>query len=324
MKKIFDRIKFWAHCSRAFSLPMTIITWLVIFLWALTKGGNAINGLIALIGICFAHLATNLLDDYLDYKLLPKGQKTVLNAQRCKCAYIMDGSTNLNQVLRVIIFYCAIASVIGLILLFRAGIGVLWLGIIGALITLLYQKFSMRGLSEFMVFIAFGPLMFEGVYYVMKGTFSLEVLILSIAVVMFTVGVLYAHTVLDFECDMAAHKKTLCCRIGDKNKAMKLLGTFYADGYIMTALLAILSGNYYLFITFLTVPLAVSTYIETQRFNKDRMPVVHWWNLPFENQEFYKKEGSFPFYFAIVQSRNLMTYYGILMCIAILLQTVQR
>ena len=324
MKNFFSRIVFWALCSRLFTLPMTIFSWLIVFLWALNDGGNILNGLIALIGVSFAHLATNLLDDYLDFKLLQKDGNMVLNAQKCKCAYITDGRATLKQMLQVIILYCTVASFMGLILLFRVGAGVLWLGLIGAFATLFYQKFSLRGMSEIMVFIAFGPLMFEGVYYVMTGNFSLEVFILSLATVMFTVGVLYAHTMLDFDCDMAAGKKTLSCRIGDKNCAMRLLGAFYACGYLMTALLLVLSRNPMILITFLTIPLAVSVYHETKMFSKERVPVVHWWNLPFEHQELYKKEGSFSFYFALVQSRNLMAYFCIFMIIAILLQMVRR
>ena len=72
---MMNKICFWLKNSRLFSLPMTILSWLVIFVFALKNGGNIFNGLVALIGISCAHLATNLFDDYIDYKSLPENSQ---------------------------------------------------------------------------------------------------------------------------------------------------------------------------------------------------------------------------------------------------------
>ena len=177
---MIKKILFWLENSRLFSLPMTLLSWLVIFVYSLKFGGNVLNGLVALIGISCAHLATNLFDDYVDYKKLTD------NSQKCKCAYIKDGKATLKDVLVVVIIYCAIACFTGLFLLLRCGFPVVVLGLIGGIITLVYAKLSQNGLSELAVGTAFGPLLFEGVYFVMTGKFSLVVLVLSLAVVMFT------------------------------------------------------------------------------------------------------------------------------------------
>ena len=60
------------ECSRIFSLPMTIFSWLVVFVFGVIDSGNIFYGLIALLGLCFAHLGTNLIDDFFDYKFLIK------------------------------------------------------------------------------------------------------------------------------------------------------------------------------------------------------------------------------------------------------------
>ena len=60
------------ECSRAFALPTTIFSWLIVFTFAVINSGNKLYGLIALIGISLAHLSTNILDDYFDYKSLIK------------------------------------------------------------------------------------------------------------------------------------------------------------------------------------------------------------------------------------------------------------
>lgn len=221
---MIDKILFWLKNSRIFSLPMTVLSWLVVFAYAIKHDGNIFNGIIALIGIACAHLATNLFDDYVDYKSLPE------NSQKCKCAYIKEGKATLRNVLQVVMIYFSIAILCGGILFLRCGIPVIGLAIIGGIIALIYAKLSQRGLSEIAVGIAFGPLLFEGTYFVMTKHFSLEVLVLSLAVVMFTIGLMYVHTLLDYEGDMCAHKKTLVCRIGNKSLAQKVFLLFMGWG----------------------------------------------------------------------------------------------
>ena len=66
--KIFSVLEF----SRVYSVPMSIMSWLVIFVYAYLNSGNVFYGFLALIGICLVHLGTNVLDDFLDYKALIK------------------------------------------------------------------------------------------------------------------------------------------------------------------------------------------------------------------------------------------------------------
>lgn len=285
-------ILFWLENSRIFSLPMTLLSWLIVFVYSLKSGGDILNGIIALIGISFAHLATNLFDDYVDYKKLTD------NSQRCKCAYIKDGKASLNDVLKVVIIYCVIACIAGLFLLLRCGLPVLWLALTGGIITLIYAKLSQRGLSEIAVGTAFGPLLFEGVYFVMTGYFSLIVFVMSLAVVMFTVGLLYVHTLLDFEGDMASHKKTLVCRIGCKSKALKGVFIVYGLGYLFTGILAFMLKNYFILITFALVPLVFDIYNSLKSFVCGD-----------ETKEFY---------FRLLKARNLMVYYSLLITLFLL------
>ncbi len=289
---MIKNISFWLENSRIFSLPMTLLSWLVIFVYSVKENGNILNGFIALIGIAFAHLATNLFDDYMDYKNLTN------NSQKCKCAYIKDGRATLNDVLKVVILYCIVACLSGLILLVRSGLPVLWLALAGGAVTLLYAKLSQKGLSEFAVGIAFGPLLFEGVYFVMTENFSFEVFVLSLAVVMFTVGLLYVHTILDFEGDMYSHKRTLCCRIGDKNKAIKGVFVIYGLGYLFTLFLAFLIKNYFILLTFLLIPFVFDIYKSLKSF--------------------VCGEDTKEFYFRLLKPRNLMVYYSLIITLFLL------
>lgn len=289
---MINNICFWLKNSRLFSLPMTLLSWLVIFVYSLKLGGNVLNGVLALVGISFAHLATNLFDDYVDYKNLPE------NSQKCKCAYIKDGSATINDVLKVVIVYLVIASGIGLVLFLRCGFPVIILAMIGGIIALIYAKLSQRGFSEFAVGTAFGPLLFEGVYFVMTGRFSWTVFVMSIAVVMFTIGLMYVHTLLDFEGDMCAHKMTLACRFGDKNIALKGVFVVYGLGYLFTLILAVMLKNYYLLLTFGLLPLVFRMYNYLKTYTCGG-----------EVSEFY---------FRLLQARNLMVCYSLLITLFLL------
>lgn len=291
---MIKNILFWLENSRLFSLPMTLLSWLVIFVYSLKSGGNILNGLVALIGISCAHLATNLFDDYVDYKKLTD------NSQKCKCAYIKEGKATLKDVLLVVIIYCTIACFTGLFLLLRCGFPVVVLGLIGGIITLVYAKLSQNGLSELAVGTAFGPLLFEGVYFVMTGKFSLVVLVMSLAVVMFTIGLLYVHTLLDFEGDMYAHKKTLACRIGDKKVALKGVYVVYGLGYLFTLLLAFMLENYFILLTFLLIPLVFDMYNSLKTFTCG--------------------DDVKEFYFRLLKARNLMVYYCFIIVFLFILQ----
>lgn len=286
------RIWFWLKNSRIFSLPMAILSWFVVFVYSLLQGGDVLNGIIALVGISCCQLATNLFDDYMDYKSLPA------NSQKAKCAYIKEGRATLNDVLRVVIIYLLIACVTGLFLFLRCGLPVIGLAIIGGIITLLYSKMSQRGLSELAVGITFGPLLFEGVYFVMTGGFSFEVFILSLAVVMFTIGLMYVHTVLDFEGDLCSHKKTLVCRLKDKQKAINGVFVVYGAGYLFTFILALLLENYLILLTLFLLPLVFRLHKSLKSFTCG--------------------DDEKEFYFRLLQARNLMVYYSILITLFLL------
>lgn len=291
---MIKNICFWLKNSRLFSLPMTLLSWLIIFVYSLKLGGNVLNGVLALVGISFAHLATNLFDDYVDYKNLPE------NSQKCKCAYIKDGSATISDVLKVALIYLVIAAGMGFVLFLRCGFSVIFLAIIGGIITLIYAKLSQRGFSELAVGTAFGPLLFEGVYFVMTGYFSWTVFVMSVAVVIFTIGLMYVHTVLDFEGDMNVHKMTLACRLGDKNKAINGILILYGTAYVATILLGLMLKNYYIYASFLLVPLVFKLYNSLKTYTCGG-----------EVKEFY---------FRLLQARNLMVYYSIIWVLCLLIK----
>ena len=317
---MIKQIIFWLNNSRLFSLPMTFMSWLVVFLYSLKFGGNITNGILALIGIIFAHLATNLFDDYVDYKKLSNDKAFLENPIKSKCVYLKRGEATLSELLRVVVIYCSIAFFFGVILFFRCGYPVIFLALVGGALTLFYSKLSSNGFSELAVGIAFGPLLFEGVYYVMCNNFSLNIFILSIAIVIFTVGLVYMNKLLDYDCDILTGSKSLCCRLG-KQKAAFVLFLIYCFGYLMCVLLSVRSCNWLYILPLITFPYALFIYKSVLKFyeNPELVPKVKWWNYPLDNWDKLKASNTASFYFRLFLARNIMMWVCILVIIAILL-----
>src|SRR5574344_1348830 len=144
---MIKRVWFWLENSRVFTTPMAIFSWLVVFIYALSKDGNPYYGILALFGIILGQLATNLLDDCLDYRVLEK--KGLLESNtKSKCRYISEGKATLKQAYFVVFIYLLIATVIGLSLTLLTGYQVIIYAILGGFFILLYSKLSIAGLSE--------------------------------------------------------------------------------------------------------------------------------------------------------------------------------
>src|SRR5574344_1567028 len=156
LKSVSDKIMFWLENSRIFSIPMSILSGLVAVTLGYVNGGDVDLGILAVIGVIFGQLATNLFDDYVDYKkLLSKNGVNLENCQKVKCAYITNGQASLREVFLVVCLYCAIAAGIGFILAYIAGFEVLWFALIGIIAVAFYAPLTYLGLGELTVFITF-------------------------------------------------------------------------------------------------------------------------------------------------------------------------
>lgn len=310
------------ECSRIFSLPMTIMSWLVAFVFALLNAGNTLYGILAFFGVCFAHLATNIFDDYFDYKALIKqvgfNKKEYLkNSQRTKCRYIISGRMKTKEVLALALLYATAAVCIGLFLYFKCGIGVLYFALIGGIIGISYSFLSKIRLSELAVALAYGPALFGGVYYVMTKTFSKEVLILSVPTMFITVVLLYIHTIMDYEYDINEGHNTIANTFKSRLNSLVVLKWLLIAAYLSLILLCIFDIlDWQVFFVYLTIPLAVDLYKSLEEYSKnpESVPSHKWYHFPMENMM-----NAPNFMIRIYQARNLMIYFSLILTTAMIL-----
>ncbi len=320
MSYILKKIKFWFENSRPYTIPITFLSWLVIFVYSVKQGGNFIYGLIAYVGVAIVHLATNLSDDYFDCIRLSKDDKFLKSAKECKLKYIKNGSATIKELGVVILIMLLFAALCGAFLYFVSGFYVLIFALIGFLIAIFYSFFSSFGWGDIAVILAYGPLMFEGVYYVMTKNLSLNVLILSLACAMFVNSILYAHMLMDYDEDVISGKTTLCTKLGSKDNALKGLMIFYILGYIFISLLVFITGSIYYLLPLLTLPLVYFLYKSLKMYNKDKtlLPQVKFYYYPLDNWNNICKTPNAPFFLRFLFARNISTWFMILTCFAII------
>lgn len=315
------------ECSRIFSLPMTIQSWLVIFVFSLIDSGNILYGILALLGICFAHLGANIFDDYIDYKSLIKQvnfdkNEYLKNSQKTKCRYIICGKLKETDVLGIAISYFAIATFIGLFLFLKCGMGVVQFAFIGGIIALIYPIASRFCLSEVLIGLAFGPVLFGGVYYVMTGTYTSEVFWLSLPIMFITVVLLYIHSVMDFDFDLNEGKKTIANLFNSQLDSLVVLKVLLVLAYISLIFLCVFDIlDWQVFLVYLTIPLAKDLYNSLVEFstNSEHVPDKKWFHFPMENLEKLKENNEASFMIRMYQSRNLAIYFSLFLTVAIIL-----
>lgn len=321
IKNFFNKIKFWYSNARPYSAPITLLCWLLIFVYSLENGGSPVLGILAYAGIALVHLATNLSDDYFDYKRLLKNGNFTNNEKTIKCKYLRNNEATITDLKNVIAIMLSTAAVIGLVLYLYSGFGVVFYALAALPIAVFYSKLSSRGLGDLAVILAYGPLMYGGVYYVMTQETSINVFILSIASGIFVNTILYTHMLMDYDSDVQSGKTTLCTRLKTKNNALWGLICFYIIGYISIGIFGIKTDNYYYFLTYLTIPMVFDLYNSVKMYNNNpkSIPTIYPWHYPLDDWENKKNLENAPFFFRFMYARNITTYYMLLACIAILL-----
>ena len=266
------------------------------------------------------------MDDYFDYKFLIKQvdfdkAEYLKNSQKTKCRYLINGVMKESDILLISGGYFLAALLIGIFLYLKCGNGILYFMAGGAAIALIYPFISRICLSELAVGLAYGPLLFGGVYYVMTGTYSKSVFLLSIPTMIMTIVLLYIHTVMDYEYDCNEGKKTVANLFDSPLDSLIVLKIFLILAYIAPIVLCIFNiVDWQIFLVYLTIPLAVDLYSSMSEFacNPDNVPPRKWYHVPMENFDKLVERGEAGFMMRMYQSRNLMIYFTLFFVIGII------
>jgi 1,4-dihydroxy-2-naphthoate octaprenyltransferase len=269
----------------------------------------------------FLHLGMNLLDDYFDYKVgSAEARKEVVGegfrGRMVKYPYLTSGEATAKQLLVAVFAFLGIAAVMGVVVFAIRG----WMILVWALAALLIGasysggplKLGFRGLGELVIFVMFGPLMMSGVYYSITGVLDWKIWLLSTAVGLLVMNIVYSHSVLDAVPDKKMGKTTMAHLMGGKKGQIALSGfaniapyfivvTGVALGLLPWAYLAVL----------LVMPVSLWLVFSLRDFvnHKETSLEPKRWMGPMGDFERFKQAGLDWFMLRWLTARNIVTMF---------------
>jgi 1,4-dihydroxy-2-naphthoate polyprenyltransferase len=219
---------------------------------------------LTLLGAVAVHLGLNVTNDIFDTLSGVDAVNFTPTKFSGGSRVLQYGLVTMRQMIALAAVFYAVAIIVGLVLVAISGLGLLWLGIAGILISYFYTapplRLVHRGLGELCVALGFGPIMVLGAFFVQTRQYALRPLILSIPVAILVMLILYANEVPDRFADARAGKRTLVVRM---QPAAVIRGYVAA---VAVAYLVVIAGIVFgvlpwpTLISLVTIPLAYQTW----------------------------------------------------------------
>ena len=214
MKK--HSLKDWLIAVRPWSFPasaMPVIVTLAYLYWAYGVIDWK-NGVLALVGIIIFHASGNAWSDYFDF------ERGVDRADTFGVKTLTSGQFMPLEIRNLAIGLMVPAVAIGLWLVVRTGLPLLWVGVCGAICSVLYPWLKYRAFGDFVIFVAYAILPTLGISYITVGKFLPDLLLIIVPVGLITVAILHANNTRDIETDVRAKISTLAMKLGKKTDVL--------------------------------------------------------------------------------------------------------
>lgn len=169
---------------------------------------------ICLVFALLAQIASNLANDYFDFKKGTDNTATRIGPRRA----VASGDISPRAMLTATVVVLASACAVGCSLLYFAGWELLIAGVLIALFALAYSAgpypLSYHGLGDVAVFLFFGLAAVNLTYYVQALAFDTTVFLGSVAMGLLAINVLLLNNYRDCEVDAAGGKRTSVVLLG--------------------------------------------------------------------------------------------------------------
>jgi len=321
-------ISFWWKNARPVALPQSLLpAVLAVCLAANMPNFSIYLSLAAVVGVMLAHLCSNLLDDYFDYKAKDTQfrddlQRKGIRARISKCTYLTSGETTLKSLFTVCCILGAAAITIGVIIFLQRGVVVLYITVIAALLGFSYSglplRLSYRGLGEIVIGLMFGPLLMCGVYYASCGALNGAIALVSISVGLLVVNIVYTHAIMDYEPDKSCGKMTFAVLLNNKKYMLitLFLLLFTAFATMLVGIVTQYLAKSYLLVL-LTLPMAFSQFYLMQKFVKNPQKTYNprFWMGPMGNWQQIKSAGIDWFMIRWLLARNLLSFFCLIIIV---------
>jgi 1,4-dihydroxy-2-naphthoate octaprenyltransferase len=225
------------------------------------ESGTLDLSLLALVvfGVAFLHLGGNLINDFYDsfgsdpinrYATPFSGGSRVIQKQELSA----------ETVLFMAYLFFGLAVLCGLALIYLGRPYVIFLGLLGLGAAYLYSASPVQlmslGLGEVTIFLAFGPVLSFGAYYVMTGLLKPVGLAISLPLAFLITAILWINEFPDLEADETAAKRHLVVRLGLRRARWVYAGLMMAPFLSLFLLLEVFRMPELIFATLVALPLA--------------------------------------------------------------------
>jgi len=157
---------------------------------------------------------------------------------------LVDALLTRRQTWAIATVFGVIGLALGALMVFGREPSVFWLGVLGLALGWSYHgpplQLAYRGWGELDVVLCYGPVIALATYAMMTHGYSMDVFWLSLPLGIFIAAFLWVNEFPDFDADRGAGKFNLVARLG-KQRASRLLPLIYATGFLLLALLPILT-----------------------------------------------------------------------------------
>ena len=253
-------------------LPFLVVTAGAVFigtafaLWE-TNQFNLGLFLLAFFGACFLHISCNVANDYFDFKSgNDASNQNALVPFSGGSRMVLDGFVKPKEAMAVSIFFAVLGSAIGFYLnIVLKGNYILFIGLAALFFVFSYNGFPVRlvnkGWGEVAIFLAWGPLMVLGAYYVQANSFpSPWVLIVAVPSGVLTTLVLLINEFADKDADFSTGRKTWVILFGFKRSLLIYL--LMALSCYLVVLIGVFFGGWPLWslLVMVTLPMPFMAY----------------------------------------------------------------
>ncbi len=225
----------WIISGRPWSLPASTMP--VVFgsslAWVVGGAGfHPFRFLLALLAMVLLHYAANLLSDVYDWRRGLDREVTPVSGG------VARGWLTCEQSRRAAIVLFAVGGALGLILVLKVGLVLLYIGLVGIPIGAGYTLLKYHALGDLAVFLNFGLLGSLGAWVVQTGSFSWLPVAWAVPQAMLVIGILHANNWRDTLSDRERRVTTVASLLGDRGSlayyGLLLFGSmFYVLAWVL-------------------------------------------------------------------------------------------
>ena len=209
------------HAMRPKFFPASVLPVLAGSGWGFMVAGelDLVIFLLALVATMCVHGGANVLNDVGDDVVgTDRQNEDRIYPYTGGSRFIQSGIMSISSMARLGITLLGMAAIAGMLLLFAKGLMILWFGLAGVLLAVLYSvgplRLSAIGLGELSVGVAFGVLPVVGSAWLQSGIIDIDVVLFSIPISAWVTAILLINEVPDIAADGATGKRTLPVRVG--------------------------------------------------------------------------------------------------------------